>query len=306
MKIKFLFIFILLNSIVFAQNEKSVIVEGTKCRIIPPKKFTASAIFSGFEKADAAASIMIVEMPTSYAQMVINFTPDVIKNQGMILVKTENLQIQNYNATLYYVTQLLNNTNFNKQILMFGDSSFTELITGIYPASQKKLRRPIHKSMLSITYHKEQIVNGEFAAKFKVDISSSNFKYTSYLSGSLIYTLDGLMPTQTENKEVFIVGSGKQEVNIATREQYSIARLKALPYGETTEVEEIHPITLNNMEGYEVVAHGLNSQKKKQMYYEIILYAQDDLFYIMLGTTLGNFESDLNTFKTMAKTFQLK
>lgn len=301
----YLFLFFLSSSI-FAQNDSAIIVTGTKCTMIPPKGFTPGVGFTGFQQPATGASIMVMEFPAPYKQIIAGFNGNALKAQGMTLIKSEDTEFDGRPATMMYIKQVANNTNYLKHTLVFGDSTFTIMVNGIYPESASGLEEEIKKSIFSIKYNPIQTVDGEQTAEFKIDITRSDLHFANYLQGSLIYTADGKMPTESENKSMLIVGSSFQNVAIDNRKEYCIKRVKSLPYGEKNVVEEIIPVTINNLEGFELIAYGFDKENQKQLTYQTILYTDAGTYYIILASTTSDFEKNLIDFKEVARSFERK
>lgn len=291
------------SSSIYGQTDSLVNVTGTKCSMVPPKGFTTAVGFNGFQQPETGASILLMEFPAAYTQIISGFTADALKSQGMDVVQKQTIVHAGKDATMMLVNQRVNNTDYIKHVLLFGDSTFTVMVNGIYPAAANDMESEIKKAMYSVIYNASNAVSGEEIANFTVDISNTGFSFAAYLSGSLIYTPDGKMPTESVNKEMIIVGTSFQNINIENRKEYCIARLKSLPYGEKNEATEINPITINDLQGYEIVADGFDKQNNKQLIYQVILFTDSDSYYIFLATTDGEFDKNLPLFKSVAKTF---
>jgi hypothetical protein len=59
-------------------------IPGTKASIIPPSDFVISSGFTGFEELASGSSIMIVEIPSAYDQLIIEFNSERLSIQGVI------------------------------------------------------------------------------------------------------------------------------------------------------------------------------------------------------------------------------
>jgi len=301
----YLFLFFL-SSAVFTQNDSLQNVTGTKCSMAPPKGFIPGVGFSGFQQAESGASIIVAEFPAPYKQLVSGFNGNALKSQGITLVQSRDTEFEGKTATVMLVTQVVNNTNYFKHILLFGDSSYTVMVNGIYPEASSNLEAEIKKAMFSVKYNPIQTVNGEQTAEFKIDIKKSDLKFASFMQGSLIYTSDGKMPPETENKSMIIVGSSFQNVSVENRKEYCLKRVKSLPYGEKNVVEEITPITINNIEGFELTAYGFDKENNKQLTYQVILFTETGSYYIILASAESDFEKYLLGFKEVARSFERK
>jgi hypothetical protein len=302
MKIKVLLLFIVITNIAFGQIQHKPI-PGTKYSIVPPEGFVTATNFSGFQNTSIGASIMVTEMPASVQAINEGFTVSNLKSKGMILLNKETIFFNNAKATYIKLSQQANGTTYLKQILVFGDSKKTVLVNGIYPEASKAIEADIKKSLLSTSFNKDQGDDPLDAVKFKIDVSNTDLKLAKYMAGSLIYTVDGKIPTE---KPSLIVGNSIAKVSPEDQKQYSIERLKQLPRGNLSEIKEIDPIQIDNLNGYEIIAKGKTKDAKEELIYSIMLFDNNGDYFIIVGMAAEDFENNLKKFKSIARTFQRK
>ena len=303
MKSRFFFSLFLLAQLSFGQSDKHIKIPGTKCSLIPPTGFIAAPSFSGFQNPETGASIMVNELPGAYQVMVDGFTADALKTRGMTLLSKESVDHNNTKATLINVTQLASGIIYLKQILIFGDENGTILVNGIYPESSKQLEPKIKEALLSTVYNEVQKDNPLEAVTFSLDVSSSDFKVTKYMSGTLVYTIDGKVPTE---KPTLIVGNSIAEISITNQKQFAIDRLKKLPRGESLVIKATNEVTIDQLKGYEIVAEGVSKENKPEQTYQVMLFNDEGGYYLIIGKTKEDFPKYLETFKKIARTFKRK
>ena len=303
MKNRLLLTFLLLGQIAFGQTEKLVKVLGTKCSLIPPSGFIAATTFSGFQNAETGASIMINELPAPYQSLVDGFTAEALKSRGMALVKKQTIDFNGSKATLLNLTQSANGTTYIKQMLVFGDTKGTVLVNGIYPEASKEIEAQIKDALLSTVYNISQNDNPLEAATFIIDVKDTDFKLIKYMSGSLLYSTDGKMPTE---KPTLIVGNSIAKISSQNQKKYAEERLKKLPRGELNIIKEIKGINIDNLKGFEIVASGKTKDDKAELVYQVMLFNENGDYYIIVGQTKEEFDKYLESFKKIAKTFKRK
>ena len=303
MKNRLLLMFLFLGQIAFGQTEKLTKVSGTKCSLIPPSGFVAATTFSGFQNAETGASIMINEIPTAYQSLVDGFTAEAFKSKGMTLIKKQTIDFNGSKATLINLSQLANKTIYLKQMLVFGNAQATVLVNGIYPEASKDLEPQIKDALLSTVYNNLQNNNPLDAATFSIDIKDSEFRLIKYMSGSLLYSTDGKIPTE---KPTLIVGNSIAKVSSQNQKKYSEERLKKLPRGELNVIKEINEITIDNLKGFQIVANGKTSDDKAELIYLVMLFNEKGDYYIIVGQAKEDFNKYLDSFKMIAKTFKRK
>jgi hypothetical protein len=303
MKIKPLLSFLLLAQLAWGQSEKHIQVAGTKCSLIPPVGFVPATSFSGFQQAATGSSIMINELPGPYQSIVDGFTADALQSRGMKLQSKQTIDFNNSKATLLMVTQAANGNSYSKQILIFGDSKNTVLVNGIYPEAAKAMEASMKAALLSTVYSASQNDNPQDAAAFTIDANGTDFKLAKYISGSLIYSTDGKVPTE---KATFIVGSSVSKIPAPNQKKYAEDRIKKLPRGDQNVIKEMKAISIDRMNGYEIMAEGISKDGKPEFIYQVMIFNEQGDYYIMLGQAREEVEKNVAAFKKMASTFKRK
>ncbi|TDO28131.1 hypothetical protein [Sediminibacterium goheungense] len=303
MKNTCLLVFLLCAQVAFGQTAKHIKIPATKCSIIPPDGFVAATAFSGFQSAATGASIMVNELPGPYEPVADGFTAEALRSRGMTLVKKQVIDFNGSKATLVQLTQPANGVIYHKQILVFGDSKNTVLVNGIYPEASKNIEPQIKDAILSIVYNNEQKENPLEAATFTIDTKESEFQLIRNMSGTLIYSTDGKIPTE---KPTLLVGNSIAKVSPPNQKLYAEERLKKLPRGEQSIIKEINPIRIDNVNGYEIVANGKTKDDKTELVYQVMLFNENGDYYIMIGQAKEDFDKYLESFRKITKTFKRK
>lgn len=246
---------------------------------------------------------MINELPAPYQSLVDGFTAEALKSRGMALVKKQTIDFNGSKATLLNLTQSANGTTYIKQMLVFGDTKGTVLVNGIYPEASKEIEAQIKDALLSTVYNISQNDNPLEAATFIIDVKDTDFKLIKYMSGSLLYSTDGKMPTE---KPTLIVGNSIAKISSQNQKKYAEERLKKLPRGELNIIKEIKGINIDNLKGFEIVASGKTKDDKAELVYQVMLFNENGDYYIIVGQTKEEFDKYLESFKKIAKTFKRK
>lgn len=303
MQYRILLTLLLIGKLTFGQTDKHIKVPGTKCSMIPPNGFVATNAFSGFQSPETGASIMINELPAPYQQIVDGFTAEALKTRGMTLISKQTIDFNHSKATLLELSQPANGTTYLKQILIFGDPKGTVMVNGIYPESSKAIEPQIKEALLSTVYNNAQNDNPLDAAPFTIDTKDTDFQFVKYISGSLLYSTDGKIPTE---KPTLIVGNSIAKVPSQSQKTYSQERLKRLPGGEQNVIREIKEITVDNLKGYEIVADGKTKDNKAALVYQAMLFNESGDYYIIVGQAAEEFDKYLESFKKVTRTFKRK
>ncbi|MGX5688515.1 PsbP-related protein [Arcticibacter tournemirensis] len=179
----------------------------------------------------------------------------------------------------------------------------TASVNGIYPEESKTIEGKIKDALLSTVYDSAQNDDPLSAATFSIDVTNTDFKLIKYISGSLIYSTDGKIPT---DKPTLIVGHSIAKVAVDNQKEYAEKRLKKLPGGERLILKIIKEITIDNLKGYEIIAGGKTKEDKTEIIYQVMLFDGKGDYYLIVGTTREDTAQNIKTFKSIARIFKRK
>lgn len=285
----------------FGQDNQYVKIPGTVYSLIPPDGFELSSDFTGFESIENGASIMVNEIPAPYQQLADGFTPEALKAKGMILISKETIDWNNSKAYWLYISQTANGIMYLKQLLLFGNENKTTLANGIYPELSKNIESAIKKSILTIREGATLNSDPEKSVKFSIDVTGSEFKFTKNTAGTLLYSIDGMMHSKNPT---LIVGNSLSKVFPENKQSYAEERLKKMPGAEKSIIKSINKITINELNGFELIAENKKADAT-ELIYEVMLFDGND-YYLIVGRTKEKRDDFLVTFKRIAHTFKRK
>jgi hypothetical protein len=170
-----------------AQNAVDQVIPGTKISMVPPDSFVLAQKFSGFQHNESGSSIMVTELPAPFQAMTNAFTKEALQAKGMELLGKEQITVASTPGLIFFVRQTANNLVYLKQILVFGDSTHTTLINGIYPEKYKETLEGKIKASLRTAHASGSFISPEQAAPFEIDVKATPFSFANGLSGSLYY-----------------------------------------------------------------------------------------------------------------------
>lgn len=301
------FIFIQGSNLLNAQEkmEKHITVKSTKVSLIPPKGFRTADNFAGFQEDSSGASITVIEMPAPFNEISKGLTKEAFLTKEMELVSKEEKEIDHYPAYLVKATQRVYLENFVKYILIFGDDQKTVMVNGTVPAEKELMGELIKESILTTIYLEEKQINPLQDANFEIDLKDSGLKFATSLSGTLLFSMDGKVPTASEDKTSLMAGISISKLNIENRKDFAQARIKFLPF-QNLEIKETKEIRIDQMDGIAIIAYGkANAQADKELIYQVILFEQKD-YYILLATANSDFDNKLKLFEQISSTFRRK
>lgn len=312
------FLFLLLPFSLSAQTETSgeianelssehVNVEGSKISIVPPSGFIVANNFDGFQQLGTNSSIMVTEIPGPYSKVADGLTKENLKAQGVILESTDNVVVNGKTGKFLRGRQIAYGSMFNKYVLVFGDENSTIMLNGMHPLELKdELELELKNALLSVVYDEDKIIDAEGSVNYEVDVDGTKFKFAKMISNSLIYTGDGIIPTQSADKAAFMVATSLGKVEIDDKKLFSINRIMMYPTVEDLSIDDITAVTIDDISGYQIVARGTNEKTgKAKLVFQIILFS-DNLYYMMIGQAEDDFEENVILFKSISKTFKRK
>lgn len=289
------------------QNEltpEHINVKGTKISIIPPEGWTVANNFNGFQQMGSSSSLMVVEIFGPYSEVSKGLTEEGLKTQGVILDKKRSITINGYSAEYITAKQFAYETMFGKYILVFGNEHTSFIISGNFPIDfEKKIGKEIEKSILSVVFEPNKEIDPLSSVNYEIDVSNSKFKFAKMMSNSLLYNVDGKVPTESTDKTTLMVGNSLGKIEIEDKKQFSINRIKQFPSIKNVESKEIKSVTIDDVSGYEIIAYGKDEKTDSaEMIYQIILF-NDNEYYLIVGIANDNFEENTVIFRNISKTF---
>lgn len=297
---------LLLATLAWGQSDKHTPVPGTQLSLVPPAGFSLSNRFAGFQHEKSGASIVVTELPAPLQATTEGFTAEALQAKGMVLVDKQAIDFAGGKALFLKVSQQAQGQTFLKQILLFGDSRKTVMVNGVYPEASKTLEIEIRAALVSASYLEGQNADPQEAVPFRIHVEGTPFRFARSVTGSLLYSTDGEVPTKAADKAVVLVASAKAAVAPAARKQFSLDRLKKLPRGNAVSTKSVTPITVARLSGYEIVGEGRDTGNNKQLVYQAVLFDESGGYYLLVGTAIHNEEANLAHFRTITKGFQLK
>ena len=280
-------------------TEEHKIIKGTKISLIAPKGFTDGANFLGFEHKESGSSIMILDIPGPYSETSAGINKHNLLSKGIEVSKIENLTINGLSAIFVTGTQNAYGNIYTKYILVFGTDDETIMINGVSPKNLEKIGNEIKKSMLTVYYEADKKINPFETLDYTIDVSATKLKFGKSMSNSLIFSVDGQVPTLSNDKTSLIIAKSFSQITQEDKKLFAINRLKQTPF-EIENIVYTNEITIDGIFGYEIYAKG-----KTEKIYQVILFS-DKLYYILIGTTNDETNKSIEEIKKAIKTFRRK
>lgn len=284
-------------------------VKGSKLFLIPPESFAVATQFQGFQDFDRSASLLVAIIETPAESIINAFTEEALKGQGVKMLQRAEITLNGMPGLFITGEQKGFGTTFNKYILVFGDENFTALVNGMYPKEDaKELDKLVIDAMRSTVYVDDADNNPLDALNFTIDTEGTKMQYGSMFSGSVLFSVDGKVPPQSEDKTNFTISQSVNPSFYLDEKSFCIQRLKKLPYQDITfREEEIEEVTIDSLHGYTIIAQAVepnDNDNEARYIYQTMLFHGEGHYFILLGTSRDEPESNQAMFEQIVKSFK--
>ena len=295
------------KNIINKLTKRHVHVKGTKVSLIPPEGFEKSKNYQGFKNSEYNACIMVTEIPNKFSKFSKQMNKSNLKTKGLDLLSKQEFTINNKSVIFIEANQMLGNALVKKYILYLELQNNSIIINGMfYDKFKDLLEKPLKESLFSIICNTNLKVNPLDGLNYKVDISGTKLKFAKVFSNISFYNVDGKLPSESEDKTDFLIGSsfGKQELE--DKKQITLTFFKKITKSENFKPENFTTIEVNGLDGYEIISKIKNRTTGKLMKVYFTLLFKDNIYYYLYGTAYNQFKKNINMFKKVALTFKLK
>jgi hypothetical protein len=278
-------------------------IAGTKYSMIVPQGYKKSTNFTGFQNDKTGGSILLVEIPGPFDTVIKALSPETFRTERMEFISADTLMINGEYAILLKLKQTGNGIVYNKMVLVFGDKEKTVIVNSITPENSNESEPALKEALFSISFNKEQGDDPLDAAPYIVNVEGTGFKVVRYMAGTLFYSEDGKIPTKTAT---LMVGNSLGGASISDQKTYAEQRLKKLPRGEFLVIRDSKAVSIDNMDGQEIVAFGKSEENKPTLVYMTMLVNPGGGYFIILGNSEEDFPAYEEKFRKIAVSFKRK
>lgn len=287
------------------KTDKHRHIKSTKISLIPPVGLEDATNFSGFQQTESGSSIMVIVLPGPFSEVTKGFNKNDLLRTGVDASSIEKMQVNSYPGLFITGTQEAYETIYQKYVLVFGSEKETIMINGVVPAELTDLGNKIKESILSVLYDENINLDPFENVDYTINYEGTKLIFAQNVAGSLIFTVDGQVPSSSEDQTNLVVAKSFSPINEEDKKQFSINRLKQTPI-EFVDLTTINEIKINELTGYEIYAKGKDKKSGKiETIYQVTLF-RDNMYYILFGSTNDQTGDSIEQIKTVVKTFQLK
>jgi hypothetical protein len=290
------------SSIQNTKTAQHINIPGTRVYIVPPPGFTVSQTPAGLKKGSNIL-ISIMDLPDgNFYNNSATFTKSGFEQKGAKVSDYKDIKVNGYPAKFAAMEGGMGN---KMDFLVFGDSSFSTVIMGVFPNTEPMVEKQIVAAFNTIYYDKNKKIDPFEAANFSLDDQHSDFKFFQYNINSYVYTKGGVdnktdadapfltitqMPME-KGANVKLIG----ESIVSKMQQYGLTNIEI-----RNETEE----GVNGYEAYQSEIHGSMKGKPCAIYQCIV--TKDDKAFSIQGIAKSDFDQNITAFKNLAHTIRIK
>ncbi len=276
-------------------------VPDTHLSLIPPPGFALTHDFPGLLKGDGSAVIQVYDLPDgNFFTDGDSFTKEGFQSKGAHVLVFKTLKVAGYPAKFCYMQ---GDSAKRIMALIFGDSTFSTTLIGLYPDSALATGQAIRDAYATISYHKAQAVDPFQTAPFSLDTTKAPWHFALYNKPLFIYSLDGKLPAQgapfiTVTHYPRKPGSTLQDIS----ENLIIKDMQA-----GLEDPVLSNISLDSVNGYEAYEVEIRCRLGGQqgLLYQF-LAADPENTIVIEGIANTDFDSNAKAFRALAHTIRIK
>lgn len=285
-----------------SKTSQHVNIPGTRLYMIPPAGFTVSQTPAGLQKAGNAAITVTDLVGGNYYTNAANFNKAGFIRRGIKTYDYQEIKVNGYPAK--YVS-LQGDANARMYWLVFGDTSFSTMVMGVYPQTDAATGKEILGALNTIYYDRDQKIDPFAAAAFSIDDSRSAFKFFQYSTNMYVYTEGGRDNKNDPDAPFLVLTQMPVEKGMTAKDVGNMMLSKLEGYGLTqTSIQHASSQKINGYDAYEAEVHGLMHGKPSIMYQCVI--SNGDYVISMQGVAKTAFDANLAAFKELAHTIKIK
>ena len=282
-------------------------IPGTRLNMIIPKGFKKGIGYAGFEKGDECGVSVMDLAGGSFYTNAASFTEENFAKRGLKLVDYKELTFNGYPAKYACVQP---EPTVKTILFVFGDSTFSTMITGFYTYSTYEEGEQIKNAILSSTYDKSIKPDPFATLAFDLDDTNTALKYLAPMPNGLVYNLGGKETEESQKGPLITMMSLPAEMPltpyslVTSSMKTAMDKLSSLTGPMKTEVKHISNDKVN---GYDAFVKGVyvTMEDKTTLFY--ILAVQHNGYAMIFQAIIpDNYEENLKLAKELAHTVKFR
>lgn len=279
---------------------------GTGFSIQLPDSFVVSERFAGFQDRSGVVSVMCSHVASGLERNLLALDSSKLKNLGAQLISREVIKAPGGDRYLLSMRQQLKQQPYVKQMLLIGDSSGTRIFSGFVPEKDPAMCSVMFTALRNLSYDAALVINPWDGLNFTLDLQGADLSFVTTNAGGVIFSNDGRYPSRAGQHTALVTGLATKGFSPHSRREIAENRLKSLKLTDSLTVASSDSITIDQLQGYELVAYGLNTKKEKELVYLMLLFETNERYYMVMGQANHAWEDQLLLFRKIARTFRRK
>jgi hypothetical protein len=276
-------------------------IPGTRLYIIPPQGFTVSSSLPAIEKGNDAIIQAMDLVGGSFYSNAATFTKTSFQQMGITVFDFRELTVNGYPAKMALMQGDPTAKVYN---LVFGDSTFSIMITAIFPSNDNAVKEQVEKALASIYYDKTKQVDPFATAPFKLDDSQSVFKFANFTASIYVYSVNGVKKSSYDDDPYLMVISLPAEG--VTPEGAANSMLSSIQkYGMVIkDMKNVSTGSTNNFAAYQREVYCKINDADALVFQHVVTIGSS--LIVMQGIARSNYENTLQEFKKLTGTIAKK
>lgn len=301
MKFKLILLFISIN--IFAQNNNYVNIKGTRLSIIPPKGFVDADNFIGLIK-DETTGIQIMDLVGgNFDSNTATYTRATFEKKGIAVLEFDELKIDGFQAKFSHIKSADNSERVN---VVFGDSTFSVMVTAFFPSSSSEELFPgIKKSFLKIKYDKNLIIDPFASSAFKVEKNESKFKFAKASANMFIFSENGIDKKSYEDEPMVMISSYPLDESVTKEKLIEDSVNGLIQQGFVN--KETKNMSKKSINGYDTIeAEFYFEHKTEPKLAFITISIKNKVAIVFYGMAKSKFQENIIEFKKLSNKLTIK
>jgi hypothetical protein len=285
------------------KTAKHINIQQTKLFIVPPDGFIQKEGIIGIMSPDDKSGITVIDAPgADYRTASVTFTKEAMEAKGLKVILSKQITFNGYPAKLMIVYGSANSTNYE---LMFGDTSFINLVMATFPTDDTLMGEKIENAFKTLAFDKTLKLNPLAAIPFTLDYAKQGFHVKNALNNTLLLvnskdslSTDTLIPSVTSWFTPLT-----SNIDVKTLAVNTLTKLEESGF-DIRESKNEETKVINGYNAYEAELYGTLRGKQAMAYFLSIGTNEKAVIYV--GVAFSDFVNNLNRFKKLAYTVSFK
>lgn len=272
-------------------------------KVRQPQGMQRKKSFAGFVNEADKSSLLVTRLPCPLGDAADGFTKEILAARGWTLQARQVINLPEQSALLVHFEQPLNGANYEKWVVLLGDTRQSWMVSASFPATataavKSKLTTALVTTVITDTsYDPRDIL--PFTAK-----SPKSLKPVEGRRNMLAFSLTGkALEESGDDPSLMIVAMIGKAPEPADRQRAAESIVKKIG-GELT-IDSIKEIEIDTLPGYEILGRPAEGQSETPVkIYNVVLFDKELFILLMSQTGETQAKQFLPEFKATAESIR--